>query len=249
VISTSRVLSIETVTHGRVVVRDATDAAGTIVAFHGYGMTAERMLADLERVPGADRWQIVSVQGLHRFYAKDSQTIMASWMTRQDREFAIADNVEYVNRALDQVSPPASVTHSTSSFEPARGSDPPFGERVRPLLTRAVVFVGFSQGVAMAYRAALLGKHRAAGIIALGGDIPPEFKTRAPREWPPVLIGAGDQEVWYTDTKVRADEATLTSQGVEHTVVRYRGGHEWTDEFREAVAAVLAEVQVERRGP
>jgi enterochelin esterase-like enzyme len=49
--------------------------------------------------------------------------------------------------------------------------------------------------------------------------------------------------VWYTDTKVRADEATLTSLGVEHTVVRYRGGHDWTDEFREAVAAVLARLQ------
>jgi hypothetical protein len=100
-----RTVAIETVTHGRVLVRDAADPAGTIVGFHGYGMTAERMLADLERVPGADRWQIVSVQGLHRFYAKDSQTIMASWMTRQDRELAIADNVEYVNRVIDQVNP------------------------------------------------------------------------------------------------------------------------------------------------
>jgi predicted esterase len=179
-------------------------------------MTAERMLSDLERVPGADRWQIVSVQGLHRFYAKDSQTIMASWMTRQDRETAIADNVEYVNRALDQV--------LSASSAP-------------------VVFAGFSQGVAMAYRAALLGRHRAAGIIALGGDIPPEFKTGGPREWPPVLIGAGDGEVWYTDTKVRADEAVLAAQSVEHEVVRYRGGHEWTDEFREAIGRALGRMR------
>jgi predicted esterase len=212
--SMHRIVAIETSTHGRVVVRDATDPAGAIVGFHGYGMTAERMLADLERVPGADRWQIVSVQGLHRFYAKDSQTILASWMTRQDRELAIADNVEYVNRAV----------------EAAAGST-------------KLVFVGFSQGVAMAYRAALLGRHRATGIIALGGDIPPEFKTSAPREWPPVLIGAGDQEVWYTDTKVRADEAALVSQGAEHEVVRYRGGHEWTDEFREAVGRTLERIR------
>src|SRR5580765_622942 len=115
-----RTLAIETTTHGRVLVRDAASAAGTLVGFHGYGMTAERMLADLELVPGANRWQIVSVQGLHRFYAKDSQTIMASWMTRQDRELAIADNVQYVNRALDGVAD--------------KGSDPPFGNRVRPLV-------------------------------------------------------------------------------------------------------------------
>jgi predicted esterase len=219
-----RTVAIETVTHGRVLVRDAADPAGTIVGFHGYGMTAERMLADLERVPGADRWQIVSVQGLHRFYAKDSQTIMASWMTRQDRELAIADNVEYVNRVIDQVNP----------LNPVNPVNP-----LNPLNPLNLVFIGFSQGVAMAYRAALLGKHPAAGIIALGGDIPPEFKTSAPRKWPPVLIGAGDKEVWYTDTKVRADEATLVSEGVEHEVIRYRGGHDWTDEFREAVGRTL----------
>jgi predicted esterase len=183
-------------------------------------MTAERMLADLERVPGADRWQIVSVQGLHLFYAKNSQTIMASWMTRQDRELAIADNVEYVNRVIDQLA-----------------------RTLNPLNPLNLVFVGFSQGVAMAYRAALLGKHRAAGVIALGGDIPPEFKTDATHEWPPVLIGAGDQEVWYTDTKVRSDEAVLVSHGVEHEVVRYRGGHEWTDEFREAVGRTLERIR------
>jgi len=205
-----RTLSIETPTHGRVLVRDAANAVGTLVGFHGYGMSAEPMLSDLERVPGIERWQIVSVQALHRFYAKDSQTVLASWMTKQDRELAIADNVEYVNRVLDAVGPAATI-----------------------------VFAGFSQCVAMAYRAALLGRHPAAGIIALGGDVPPEFKTAAPRRWPPVLIGAGDAEVWYTDTKVRADEAALAAQGVACEVIRYRGGHEWTDAFRDAVARAL----------
>src|SRR5215471_579531 len=102
-----RTLAIETPTHGRVLVRDAADAVGTLVGFHGYGQVAEILLADLERIPTIDRWQLVSVQALHRFYAKDSQAIRASWMTRQDREAAIADNVEYVNRALDAVSPAA----------------------------------------------------------------------------------------------------------------------------------------------
>ena len=31
----------------------------------------------------------------------------------------------------------------------------------------------------MAYRAAVLGRHPAAGVIALGGDIPPEVRARA----------------------------------------------------------------------
>jgi len=217
-----RTLSIETPTHGRVLVRDAADPAGTLVGFHGYGQSAETMLADLERIPGADRWRLISVQALNRFYGRDSQTVMASWMTRQDRDDAIADNVEYVNRALTQV----------------------FNADAPDVPNDRVVFLGFSQGVAMAYRAALLGRYPAAGIVALGGDIPPEFKVRAPRAWPPVLIGAGDREVWYTDTKVRADEAALVFQQAPHEVVRFAGGHEWTDEFRQAVVRTLAHIQL-----
>ena len=198
-------LSIETPTHGRVVVRDVARAAGTIVAFHGYGHTAERMLEDVEKIPGGDRWRIVSVQALHRFYGRDNKTIMASWMTRQDREDAIADNIEYVNRVLDQC-----------------GS-----------ISEKLVYAGFSQGVAMAYRAALLGKYRG-DILALGGNVPPEFRSGPARQWPRVLIGAGSTDIWYTDTKARADEAVLKAQGIDCQVVRFTGGHEWAPEFLSA---------------
>jgi hypothetical protein len=55
-----------------------------------------------------------------------------------------------------------------------------------------------------------------------------------------VLIGAGDTETWYTAEKVAADVAFLESHDVAHEVVRYRGGHEWTDEFRAAAARWLS---------
>ena len=73
---------------------------------------------------------------------------MASWMTREDREEAIADNLAYVSSALEQV---------------------PHDESTR------VVHIGFSQGVAMAFRAGVLGPVRTAGIAAVGGDVPPEL--------------------------------------------------------------------------
>jgi predicted esterase len=139
-------------------------------------------------------------------------------MTRQDREPAIADNIAYVDRAIEQILPaPASRTR--------------------------LVFAGFSQGVAMAYRAALRGRHRSAGVIALAGDIPPELRTDATSTWPRVLIGVGDKETWYTLDKQRADIAFLESRRVLHEVVRFRGGHEWTDEFREAAGQWLRTLQ------
>jgi predicted esterase len=101
------------------------------------------------------------------------------------------------------------------------------------------VFLGFSQGAAMAYRAALCGRYPAAGVIALGGDIPEDVKTQTAVRWPPVLLGAGIRETWYTADKVAADEEFLASRGVAHQIVRFDGGHEWTDEFRLAVGRWL----------
>ena len=213
-------LSIETPTHGRVLVERSSNpsAAGWLVAFHGYGQSADDALADVSRIPDVGRWHVAAVQALNRFYTRNDEKIVASWMTRQDREHAISDNVTYVDRVVSQL-----------------------------LVTAAaprVVFAGFSQGVAMAYRAATIGRHEAAGIIALGGDMPPELRTVAlSRAWPRVLIGAGDAETWYTEAKVQADVAALQSLGVTLEIVRYRGGHEWTDEFRAAAGRWLKELK------
>src|SRR5262245_30774115 len=97
-----RVLPIETPTHGRVLVKEpsTTDSPmRLLVGFHGYAQSAEDMLAELELIPGIETWTLVSVQGLHRFYAR-GQRVVSSWMTREDRELAIDDNIAYVNRAL-----------------------------------------------------------------------------------------------------------------------------------------------------
>lgn len=211
-----RILSVATTTHGRVLVQDAmaTPAAGLIVAFHGYGQSADDALADIRVVSGADRWTIAAVQGLHRFYSRNDQQVIASWMTRQDRDEMIADNIAYIDRVVDAVDAPA-----------------------------PIVFAGFSQGAAMAYRAALLGAHRAAGILALGGDIPPELKTDSTsRSWPLVLVGAGDDDSYYTPAKVNADAAFLTTGNVAHEVIGFAGGHEWTEAFRHAAGEWLQRV-------
>ena len=208
-------LSIETTTHGRVLVVRSPDgpSAGWLVAFHGYGQGADDALADVVRIPGTDAWNVASVQALHRFYTRNDEKIVASWMTRQDREHAIADNLAYVDRVVQEVM-----------------GDPP----------GRIVFAGFSQGVAMAYRAAVIGRHAAEGVIALGGDLPPELTAATPaRRWPRVLIGAGDADTWYTEAKVRADAAALAAMHVTCEVVRYHGGHEWTNEFRAAAGAWL----------
>jgi hypothetical protein len=63
---TPTVHTIATTIHGRYCVRAAeAPPFGLLVGCHGYGQTAEGFASDLERIPGVDRWLLVSVQGLH----------------------------------------------------------------------------------------------------------------------------------------------------------------------------------------
>src|SRR5436190_8550298 len=93
---------IETTTHGRYLVRRG--SRRMLIGFHGYAENAERHLAELEKIEGAAEWTLVAVQALHPFYTR-SEEVVANWMTRQDREIAIADNINYVRRVVDELQP------------------------------------------------------------------------------------------------------------------------------------------------
>jgi predicted esterase len=91
-----------------------------------------------------------------------------------------------------------------------------------------LVFAGFSQGVAMAFRAAVRGRAGATGVIAVGGDVPPELLTEDAARFPPVLLMRGANDDWYTQGKLDADVARLQSRGVDVRAFVFEGGHEWT---------------------
>jgi predicted esterase len=197
------------------VVRGAADPRGLLVGFHGYMESAEIQMARLEQIPGTEPWMLVSIQGLHRFYRGRSEAVVAGWMVRQDREILIADNIAYVDAALETVAAPAGV----------------------PL-----VFAGFSQGVAMAFRAAMRGRTAAEGVIAVGGDVPPELLADPAVSFPRVLLARGAREDWYTDEKLQADVQALTARGVQVTSLVYDAGHDWTHEVAVAAGEFLADV-------
>lgn len=204
---------IPALTHGVALVRPARAGAarGVMVGFHGYMETAAIQMERLEAIPGSAMWTLVSIEGLHRFYRGRTQDVVASWMTRADRDVAIADNLAYVGAALDEI--------------PRNSS------------TR-IVYAGFSQGVAMAFRAGLLGRDRALGIIAVGGDVPPELLTDTV-QYPSILFARGVRDEWLTQAKFDADLAALTARGAAARPVLYDGAHEWNADVAAAAAEFL----------
>src|SRR6059058_2675067 len=97
--------TIATPMHGRyLVLPGAASDAPMLLGFHGYGETAEDEFRRLQTIPGIDHWAVVSIQGLHQFYRRSINEVVASWMTRQNRELAIADNIVYVQNVVNTLS-------------------------------------------------------------------------------------------------------------------------------------------------
>jgi predicted esterase len=208
---------IVTTVHGHYLLELPPEPAGCLVGFHGYGENAERHLAELRRIPGAAGWALCAVQALHPFYNRHGEVI-ASWMTRFNREQAIADNVAFVASVVAEV----------------RRELPPGA---------CLVYLGFSQGAAMAYRAAAGGGQPCAGVIVLGGDLPPELAERDLAGFPPVLLGRGSSEEWYDAAKMEHDVELLRTKGIDIHPLIFDGGHEWTDHFRAAAGRFLLDIR------
>jgi predicted esterase len=209
---------IETRMHGRFLVQPPSSPgpAPLLVGFHGYGEGAEAQLARMRRIPSADRWRIVSIQALHRFYQRRANEVVASWMTRQDRELAIADNQGYISAVLDAV------------------------DREYPGAARTV-FTGFSQGVSMAYRAAGAASRHLDGIIAVGGDVPPELDVVALARVRRALVCHGTRDEWYAPATFARDVQRLRDARVDVRPSEFDGGHEWSEDVVRAASVFLLE--------
>ena len=214
-----REINVPATTHGRLLVAESREAGPLrlLAGFHGYAQNADDMMTMLRDIPEAANWTVMSVQALHRFYRGRSDVTVASWMTRQDRELLIGDNVAYVDAAIAGVA----------------------GGRAMERL----VCCGFSQGVAMAFRAGLLGARKADAVLGLGGDVPPELLADAAMAFPRVLLARGARDEWYSGARLLADQARLQERGAHVETLTFDGAHEWHADF---AARAFASLQLDR---
>jgi predicted esterase len=204
---------LETTVSGRYLV-EAPDGDGpfpVLAGFHGYGQLAEDELAMLRQIPGSGGWIRLSIEALHPFINQKGQP-GASWMTRRGRELRIAKNVRYADAVVGRVM------------------------AVLPVDGRLVLH-GYSQGAGMACRAAVLGRHPVAGVMLLGGDIPPELGDLGRLN--AVHLGRGDHDRFYPKKHFENDLQRLRENGIEPSLCEYAGGHTPTDEYFESAGRFL----------
>lgn len=208
-------------THGRYLVEWRPGARATLVGFHGYQENAAIHLDVLRRI-APESLNLISIQALNRFYTRANK-VVAGWMTSEDRDLAIADNIAYVTAVLDEVD----------------------GETG---LGGALFYCGFSQGVAMAYRAAAFVPRPSHGVIALAGDVPPDVAPVA-ASVPAVLLGRGTEDAWYSVEKMTTDVGILRGSGVTVVEHVFAGGHVWEETFVARASAFVDELLAATTAP
>lgn len=162
-------------------------------------------------------------EALSRFYLPGSagphtadDRVGASWMTREDRDAEIEDQVTY----LDMVA--AAVLGSRD-----RG-------RTR------IVALGFSQGAAAVCRWAARTATRPDELVLWGSGVPADVldgddsvRLRAMR----ITLVVGANDAFIGDGAIAEQRERLGAAGLSHRVVRFEGGHELDPRVLREIAA------------
>jgi len=180
---------------------DPVAARALWIVLHGYGQLARFFLNKFEGL--AKDALIVAPEGLSRFYLDDvHQRVGATWMTREDREHDIQDQVYYLDALVDTLQE---------------------GHMDRP-----VHVLGFSQGVATACRWSLLGRTHLAQLVLWAGSLPPEpTAEQLQARWKHLRIDMvlGTQDPFAGESALQANRDRLSAAKLEYRVHRFEGGH------------------------
>jgi predicted esterase len=77
-------------------------ATQLLIVLHGYGQLAEFFIRKFNDVP--ENYLVIAPEGMHRFYLNGtSGRVGASWMTKEDRESDIQDNLNWLNQLLNEL--------------------------------------------------------------------------------------------------------------------------------------------------
>jgi phospholipase/carboxylesterase len=173
-----------------------------LIVLHGFGQVARQFITVFE--PLAKKGILVAApQGAHQFYThlKKGQ-VGFSWLTRYERDQSVVDFVGYMEQFYKLLQ---------ERFE---------------VDSQRVFMLGFSQGVSMAYRTWAHSSLPVRGVVACGGDLPPDIVEQLDG-LPPIQIllvhGSRDEDV--SPEKVEEAREHLAASGLQPELFVFEGGH------------------------
>ena len=175
-----------------------------LFALHGYGQLSEYFLKKLRPIFSDERLIVVPEATNYAYLEGFSGRVGSNWMTKHERESAIANNINYLNTLLEAIL--VKYTH-------------------KPLLK----VLGFSQGAATATRWVSQLEYPVKTLVLWGGgfahDLHP-VKTAQKLNGSKCYLAIGDKDEIITQESLEKQEALISALGVTADKVSYSGGHD-----------------------
>ncbi len=172
-----------------------------IFVCHGYAQLANEFISEFDSIASPTRL-VVAPEGLHRFYQRGGyDKVVASWMTKEDREDDIRDYITWLDMAAADVL-----------------------MQCRPDIK--VTVLGFSQGAATVSRWAAVGMTNVDHLILWCGFFPPDLKVEnSPKCKSVTVVTASDDK--FIDAAAEVKQlASMKAQFATYKHVRFTGQHE-----------------------
>jgi predicted esterase len=196
---------------------ETSEPAPLLLVLHGFGQVAAEFIKIFE--PLVARGILVAApQAPHQFYKSlADRSVGFSWLTRYERDQSVQDFVAYMEKFFALL------------------------QREHRIDTRRVFVLGFSQGVSMAYRMWAHSRVPLAGMIACGGDLPPDIGERL-RELPAlrVLLVHGRHDQIVLLRKAHEAQAQLQNAGAPVELFEFEGQHLIPPEAMPRIAKLIA---------
>lgn len=172
---------------------------------HGYAQLANYFINNFDELD-KNKNLIIAPEGLHRFYWKGfSERVVASWMTKEDRESDILDYVNYLNVVYDEV---------IGSLK---------NKKVK------INVLGFSQGTATVCRWLVNDKVKVHNLILWAGTFPNDMdfsKNKAVFDKMKTFVVVGDADEFINEEEVLKHSDLLKKREIAFELIRFVGKHE-----------------------
>lgn len=189
-------------------------------ALHGYGQLAADFVAGCRALFEPGRL-VVAPEALSRFYLDRTPPppgtppkVGATWMTREDRDAEIADQIGYLDALHAHVG------------------------ALRGDASATVRVLGFSQGVATAVRWVLAGGIVPDELVLWAGNAPPEIDAGARKlAGMRVTLVTGEKDSLVEWANMEETAMRLGAFGLDVRLLRFAGGHRLDDATLRTIAA------------
>lgn len=183
---------------------DPKNADNVWIVFHGYGQSAYHFLLNFKEFNPANS-ALIAPEGLSKYYLNGLDgRVGASWMTKENREMEIQDQLHLVDNLL------AELRQNGTLKEGAK-----------------LHLLGFSQGAAVACRWYQYTNQKVGNLVLWGAGLPIETDANMAQKYnecnTTLVLGTDDE--FIKQERLVQYYQTLADLQFRHNVITYKGGH------------------------